>query len=297
MTPEEQRAIEAYKAAGVDVSDLEQAPEAQTPTEEKKPEEQKPAPETTEKEEESKEEPEKKDVTNPKPERKNRSIYDDLKSEREKRKETERENAELKRLLEQSKVATTTEAKQEAADDLEAFAKEIGADPQAIKRMRDLFLKDFTPAQPDESLRKSIEEFQEWRQANQSAIEAQHFEQEFAKATPTLKSLFPTASAEEMSAIKSELDRISHTEGWHDKELDYVAFKNQVALSVLVSPKKRGMESKGRKDVEEQSNDFDPNADLASMSPKQRMEWEAEYRRLSGTPGITKDTAGRSLIL
>ena len=79
--------------------------------------------------------------------------------------------------------------------------------------------------------------------ATSQAVEKQMFEEDFQKVTPALKELLPTASAEEMQAVKKEIDRLSHTKELHDKPLDYIAWKHKDTLTALVSPKKRGLES------------------------------------------------------
>jgi hypothetical protein len=91
---------------------------------------------------------------------------------------------------------------------------------------------------------------------------------------------------------------LSHSEKWHDKPLAYIAFENQDTLKALVSPKKRGMESKDRKEIPAGDFEFDPNADYSKMTPEQREKWEAEYRKAtaSGT-GLMTDSEGRKSIL
>lgn len=230
---------------------------------------------------------------------KKRSIYDEykekkseLKSERELREKTERENEELRRRVEAYEKAKPEE-KEEAGDELEKFAEEINADPQAIKRMREIFLKDI---KPDETLQKDLKEFKSWKAQNQQLIEKQMFEEEFSKTLPSLKTFFPNASEEEIGNIKKEIDTISHTKEWHDKDLDYVIYKNKDKLSTLVSPKKRGMESKGRKDVEEENYEFNPNADFSKMTFKEREQWEKTYKEMGKAEGLITDANGRKIL-
>jgi hypothetical protein len=162
--------------------------------------------------------------------------------------------------------------------------------------MRELFTKGITPAMhPD--IARDLAEFKAWKSQNSQVIEQQMFDKEFQAVTPTLKSLFPSISEDEVKAVRTELDRLSHRKEWHDKDLDYVLFKNKDALSPLVSPKKRGMESKSRRDTEQESFEFDPTADYASMTPAQREQWEAEYHKASSSKNLATDDKGRKLII
>lgn len=234
---------------------------------------------------------------------KKRSIYDEYKdkksearTEKERADTLERENAELKTKMEALQNAKTPEEKQDALDDLDKFAEETDADPEYLKKYRDLILKGIK-IEPDESLRKDLEEFKAWKAENQKSIDQSNFENEFAKANPVLKELFPSASEDEMKTIKSELNKLAHSAGWNDKELDYIAFKNKTTLGALVSPKKRGMESRDRKEGAEISTEFDPNADYASMTPSQRDNWEKTYREISKSPeGLTETSNGKKMI-
>ena len=283
--------VKEYLEAGVDLPELNE----EQPAKEDAPAPQPDAP----KGDEQKDEDEPLQET-PKVERK-RSIYDEykekkseLKSERELREQAERERDELKRLLEQRESAQTPEAQQDAQDELESFAREMGADPTAIKKMRDLFLKD---ARLDDGIQRDLAEFKAWKSQNAQLLEKQMFEEEYQRTIPTLKELLPGASDDELNAVKKELDRISHTEEYHDKDLEYIAWKHKDTLSTLISPKKRGMERKGRTDVQEESFDFDPNADLSRMSPKELDQWEKMYREMSETSTLATDAQGKKILI
>lgn len=290
---------EEYKkelaANGVEIPEVKKEETPESPKE--KPEEKK-----IEKPEAPKEETPEEPLQEPREPRK-RSIYDEykdkkleVKNERELREKAERERDEFRIKYETLEKANTPEERQEAKDDIEAFAKEINADPQVIKKMREVFLKDVKP-QTDESIKKDLEEFKAWKQNNSQVIEKQLFEEEFVRTVPTIKRLFPQATEEELNAIKKEVDSVSHTKEWHDKDLDYVVFKNQDKLQALVSPKKRGMEIKNRKDVSEIAFEFDPNADYSKMSMKEREQWEEAYKKATKAEGLLEDSQGRKIIL
>ena len=292
MTPEEQAAKE-YAEAGVDLPELTPTEE---PSTEETPEEEK-APEAPT--EEPKDEPE--TLQEPK-ERVARKLSDkykevktDLRTERELREQAERERDEYAEKLKGLTDAKTPEEKQDASDEIEAFAKEINADPATLRRMRELFIKE-TPGLSEED-RKAIEEIRAFKAQTQQAQERQLFEQELSKVTPVLKEYFPNVSDSELDTIKKELDRISHTKEWHDKDLEYIAFKHKETLSAFVSPKKRGMESKGRIDVETPSYEFDPNADLSNMSETEMEQWQTHYQSLTRNSGIATGRDGKKLLI
>lgn len=299
---EEEKYQKELKDAGVEIPEAEAKPEKEPEKEPEKPAKDAPAAEEPEKEP-KKEEPDPLKDEPKEPQRK-RSIYDDYKdkkleakTEKDLREKAERERDELKQKLEALGKAETPEEKKEAADDLEAFAAEIKADPAALRKMRDLFLKDFK-LPTDEALKKDLDEFKAWKTQNASAIEKQAFADEFQKATPKLKELFPNASPEEMTAIREKLDAISHTKEWHDKSLPYVAFEHKNELSALISPKKRGMEGNQRKgDEGADSFEFDPNADYSTMTAKEREAWEAKYKELTKHDGLVTGANGKKIIL
>jgi hypothetical protein len=236
--------------------------------------------------------------TVPTEERKPRSIYHDLKdtrtslkTERELREQAERERDEWK-----TKAEGKPEAKIEA-DDLDAFADEIGADPQVVKKMRELFLKDMPASTISPELQSKLDAFEVWQKDNGQAIATQQFETEFQSSIPALQKMFPTASAEDINSMKKEIDTLAHTTEFHDKEIDYIAFKNQEKLSTLITPHKRGLESKGRVDATNIPTDFNPNADISKMSAKELEVWEAGYKAMGKADELSTDSFGRKMIL
>ncbi len=298
MNPEEKVVMDSYTDQGIELP-----PEA-TPVPEPEGDEPAPEPATPEEPEAEPEgtpdgEPEAiEPLQNEPKEPKKRSIYNDLKdtrndlkSEREAREKAERELTELRSKLDGK---PPVESK---ADDLDAFAAEIGADPQAIKKMQELFLKNMPASTISPELQTKLEQFEKWQETNSSAIEAQQFETEFQSAVPQLQKLFPNASKEDIVAMKSEIDNLAHTPEYHDKEIDYIAFRNQDKLATIVTPRKRGLESKGRVDATHTPSTFDPNADITKMSPKEAEAWEKGYNELTKNSELTNDSIGRRVML
>lgn len=286
---DEQELKQEYAEAGVDLPELKEEPKVEEPPkEEPKPEESK----------EPLQDEQPKEAEKPvKP----RTIYDDYKDKKlEAKSATERaEQAEQERDQLAEKLRLATEGKGEdieAGDDAVAYAQKVGADPALVKRIIEDARKGFKP-ETDENLKKDLEDFKVWREQNSKVIEQQMFNDEFEKTVPTLKRLFPTIDDESMKAVRGELDKLSHTKEWHDKPLDFIAFKNEETLSALISPKKRGMESKGRQDDEAPSHEVDLTADYSKLSSKEKEAFEAAYKKATTTDGLLTDEKGRKSIL
>lgn len=233
---------------------------------------------------------------------KKKSIYKDykekkqlLKSETEKREQAERERDEFKSKLEKFEQAGTKEEKQEAKDEIEAFAKEINASPDALRKMKDLFFKDFKPT--SDISKEDMDAFKSWRAQNSVEIAKQAFNKDFEQATPSLRTFLPNAKESDLSEVKTELMKLSQKDEWKGKDLEFIAFKNRKELGALVSPKKRGMESKGRKEEGQMSDDFDPNPDFSQMTTKQMAKWEEQYRAAANVEGLVRDSAGKKIII
>ena len=295
MTAEEDKYKADLEAEGVEVE------EEKTEVVEETPVEDKPKEEPKETEEKPKEEP--KEVLPDQIETKKRSIYDnykekksELKSERELRENFETENTELKAKLEALQNADTKEEKKEALDDIDELAKEINADPAYLRKLKTIFLKDVKPAN-DESLKKDLADFKDWKTKNQEVIEKQLFEDEFSTVLPQIKSDFPKISDEEMKSVKQSLDKLSHSKEYHDKSLDYVVFKEKENLTALISPKKKGMETKERKDVASDDFDFDPNVDITTLSAGDQEKWEKHYRKSLETEELVNDSSKGKMIM
>ena len=295
MTAEEDKYKADLEAEGVEVE------EEKTEVVEETPVEEKPKEEPKETEEKPKEEP--KEVLPDQIETKKRSIYDELKdkksklrSEKELRENFEKENTELKGKLEALQNADTKEEKKEALDDIDELAKEINADPAYLRKLKTIFLKDVKPTD-DESLKKDLADFKDWKTKNQEVIEKQLFEDEFSTVLPQIKSDFPKISDEEMKSVKQSLDKLSHSKEYHDKSLDYVVFKEKENLTALISPHKKGMETKERKDIVSDDFDFDPNVDITTLSAGDQEKWEKHYRKSLETEELVNDSSKGKMIM
>lgn len=304
MTPEEQKYQEELKAGGVELPELNEKPKIEEipkieekPKAEEKPIEDKPKVEDKPKIEEKPkidEEPRK------------RSIYDDLKDrkkdlkeEREAREEAERQVTELKQRVENLEKARNPEDKKEAQDEIDKFiADHKEWDKPAIADLVSLVRKGVKPesAMSAED-RKVIEDARLITAKGNKDADKQSFETEYQATAPSIKEMFPQATVEELSEVKKTLEGLAHSKGWHDKELDYIVFKNKDILSKLISPKTRGLEPKGKQDIPELPANFDPNADYSKMGLKEREIWEEQYRKVTSHEGLVEDAQGRKLLI
>lgn len=234
---------------------------------------------------------------------KKKSIYSEYKKKKGEVRELkgkystlESQVSELTKKLEAFESADNKGDKENKLDELEEFAKSINADSEVIKKMRELFLKGVSP---DDSIKKELLDLKEFKKNYEKDIALVNFNKEFQDTLPSLKEMFPKASKDEVKAIKQAVEKLVHSKGeWNDKALDYVIFKNKDKLSKLVSPKKKGLESRERKDVVDMDDEFDPNADLTEMTGKQRAVWEKKYNKIMKQgSGLSSDGKGRKIII
>lgn len=305
MPTEEEKYQETLKAEGVDLPELEEKTDPEEEADEAD-EPEKPVTEPkTDDESEDDTTPADEDSTLQTPEKTHkRSIYKEFKDQKFKaRTEKERADvAEKERDELQQKLDTLSQAKKDgdptdlAEKDLLNYAAEVEANPELVKRII-AYTKKNAPAEIPEELRSDLNEFKTWKNDQKKATESQAFEQEFSASLPSIKEFFPTANDTELSAIKKELDTISHTKDWHDKSLKYIAFEHKVQLSALITPRKRGMESRERKDAGEVTTDFDPNPDFGKMTVKEMEAWNNQYRSAGKNEGLAKGRDGKKFII
>jgi hypothetical protein len=274
--PETPKETEASKEEQKDVP-AESADDKKPDEKQEEPADQK-APEADKKPEDEPKEPA---PTLPK---KPRSIYDDLKDTRkEKKAETERadaaeaEAARLKGLLDAKDGAKTPEQKREAADDIEAFATEQGLDAAGLKKLTDIILSKVPKVEMPDGLKP--DEVAAWR-ADRAAAARQAEDAQIQSQAPTIKEQLSITEPKELDAVMAEVTRLAHTPEFHDKEVEYIVWKNQAALSKLVSPKKPSFESGGQhaeapaeKDIDFSSGKVTPEQ-VASAARPPRQSYE-----------------------
>jgi hypothetical protein len=210
--------------------------EAPAPEEEKAPEADKPA------------EAEEKKDGDPAPEvplQKKRSVYDDLKETRKELKEAKVRLQELEGGKPADKPAEAPPKDAEPADELDAYAKENNLDAKALGRLAEIIAKRVPNAEVSKTERDQLAELKAW-QTDQLAKEQRAAEdREVLASAPAVKTQLEIHDDAELDAVMKEIVKLSHTEEFHDKEVDYIVWKKKDALSKLVSPKKPSFESGG----------------------------------------------------
>jgi len=302
MTEEEIYKAELEKS-GVDLPELKDKKDSKDEVVPKKPEPKDEEDESDDDESDDKDSGDSKGVDQDKS--KKRSIYDDyksnkkeLRSEKELRTIAETERDELKAKLEALNNADTKEEKSDAIDDLDQYAAKYESDPAALKELKDIILKGIKSPEIDKDLKETLGKFEKWQKDNVMTMAKSEFETEFTSMIPVVKQMFPNVSESDLSKIKSEVDKIAHSKGWEDKDMDYILFKHKTNLEKFVSPKKKGLESTDTNaEGDNIEFDFDPNADLSKMNSVQLDKWYQAYNKAAKSEGLMKDGEGRMSIL
>ena len=100
--------------------------------------------------------------------------------------------------------------------------------------------------------------------------EQSHFDGEWTKLVPEIQKQFPNASANELAEAKKVMDELSHTKEFHDKDLDYVLFKNQSKFSTILklAKGKKAGESPAREVEVQEENEDDIDLDPENIDPE-----------------------------
>ena len=193
------------------------------------------------------------------PLQKKRSMYDDYKEKKNEAKESKAEAdrllaenkakdakiAELNALVEASKTAKTKEEKEDVAKDIAEFAESIGADAAAVDKLEKFLKKRLTNTEDVGITKADVEFVKKFREDQAKTQATTEFQKEWSGFVPSLKKEFPHVSDEELASVQSEVDKLAHTAKYHDKEIDYIYFKEKEKLSKLISPKQPSYESGG----------------------------------------------------
>lgn len=203
----------------------------------------------------------------PTPPLKKRSIYDDyrdkkkelreaettLETERAARAAAETKAQELQALLDAKKDAATPEAKAEAADDIKAFAEKHGMSADALRELTSVILKQVPkgeqPAglsEEDKQKLAEVDGLRTWKQEQEAKATREAEDRAILNEASSVKTLLDVHDDIELQAVMAEIVKLAHTAAFHDKEVEYIVWKNKDALSKLVSPKKPSFEPTGQ---------------------------------------------------
>lgn len=168
---------------------------------------------------------------------------------------------------------------QEQEDEIKELAKELNFDEAKTRRLIEVARKGVETLSTED--REALKEYRESKQTREQERESREqdeiFATEWSALLPSIKQQYPNASDEQLAAAKEKMDELSHSEKFHETDLDYVFFKNPDAFkTVLFSPKQKTFES-GRPAPEESDElpEFDP-----SMTPAQFERWEKRQQAI-----------------
>jgi hypothetical protein len=216
------------------------------------------------------------------PKDKKRSIYDDLKDTRREAKESaaraeaaEAKVAELTALLDAQKDADTPKEKEKADDDLEAWAKEEGLTPEQVERFARIIASRIPVSGLSDEDKQLLAGAKEMINERQRAKE----DQAILDTAPTVKDQLSIHDEAELQAVMKEVVRLAHTPEFHDKEVEYIVWKNRDALSKMVSPKKPSFEPGSQPG---EGSDTEPDFSKGAVTPGMAQKAVEERSRSSG---------------
>jgi hypothetical protein len=214
---------------------------------------------------------------------KKRSIYDDYKDKKaeakaatERAAQAETRVAELEALLETRKDADTPAEKAKAADDIDAFAKEQGLDPAALDKLIGIVQKRIPGSTLPDDIEKDLADWRAFRAQQQQVAE----DQAILATAPSIKQDLGIHDDAELQAVMKEIVRLAHTKEFHDKEVDYIVWKNKETLSKLVSPKKPSFETGGQRG--DGAGEGEPNFSSGKVTPGEAEKAVADRGRSAG---------------
>jgi hypothetical protein len=220
----------------------EETPDVKVP-----PQEETPAPVTPKSEEESE------DKKPDEPLQTKRTIYKDYKEKKVELKESKAEidvlktqlaekNTEIENLKRKSEVAETPAEKQEISDEIKAIAEEIGADPEGIAKLTAFITKNVKPGETSALSAEDRATLDRVKHDDSKREATAQFTKEWNAFEPSLKKEFPHVSNEDLAVVREVVDKLAHTDQYHDKEVDYIYFKEKSKLQKFISPKRPSYE-------------------------------------------------------
>ena len=278
--PDENELVEATRKEMESLGLKPAEPEAVEPTE-TTPEVK---PETPEKEE-TKVEPKPEEVSNKEPSPRDFKEYKaELRAELQA--DYDKRLADLK--AEMSKTKPNEVTTENLEEEVKKLAAELQFDEAKTRRIIEVARKGIEPLTADD--KKLLEEYRadkEARQAKDAEREQDEiFTTEWNEVLPSIKTQYPNATDEQLQSAKDALDELSHSEKYHEMDMDYILFKEKESLGkILFSPKKATFESPRNAPLDDTSDEW-PEI-TANMTPNQILAAEKKRERI--TEGLGKD--------
>lgn len=237
--------------------------------------------------------------------------YSRFKTEKSNRQRAEQELSDRRQMTDAitaltQAVSTLQEGKpgqEPKPDEIEAAAKELegelgmetGLDSTALSKV---LRKAVTMAEkklgnklPKDVLDK-LKDLDDLKKQSQDAKESQHFNEEWSEVEPKLRAKFPNATDAMIGEAREKMDELSHSEGWHKYDLDYILYKNKKTFNTILKAAKSNRSGESghtiyapQSDESTAENDLDPT----EMTPETVKQMEDRDRRTSAAQGGTRD--------
>lgn len=206
--------------------------------------------------------------------------------------------ADLKAEMSKSKPNETTTENLE--EEVKKLADELQFDQDKVRRIIEVARKGIEPLTADD--KKLLEEYRADKEARQTKDQEREqdeiFTTEWNEVLPSLKAKYPNASEEQLQAAKDAVDELSHSEKYHELDMDYILFKENESIGkILFSPKQATFESPRNAPIDDNSDEF-PEI-TANMTPNQVLAAEKKQERMAESLGkeklrvTTRDDSGR----
>ena len=179
-------------------------------------------------------------------------------------------DAKLEKLREENgKKAPEEKTTDDLEADIEALSKELDFDKDKTRKLIEVARKGLEMSPADKEMLETLKARDEERE--QQDI----FNSEWSSLTKTLKAQFPNATDEQIQVAKEQMEELAFTENYHEKELDYVLFKEKAIFDkILFSPKQKTFET-GRVHETHETEILSATAEnIADMNPAQFDAWE-----------------------
>lgn len=180
-------------------------------------------------------------------------------------------------------------------EDVKSLAKELDFDEEKVRRIIEVSRKGLQLSAED---KQALEEFKSTKAERDSKEQEIVFNEEWT-ALP-VKTEFPNASEEQLAKAKETMDELSHSEKYHDKDMDYILFKERETFQkILFSPKAKTFESGRVSQTNEESDEFPEFR--PGMTPAEFESFEKSRERATDKLGREKmlmrttDDAGHSI--
>lgn len=160
----------------------------------------------------------------------------------------------------ENRLKDTDKGSKEESNVIKTFAEKHGYEPSEISELVGVLRSEF-----------GVDDLQQQSKARQEEMEIKAFNEEYKVLETKLKEEFPNASPAELKKARQKMDELAFSEWGHDKELDYILYKNKNTFNKIfgTGESKRPVEttSRGNKsfDKELSAKDFRGKKDFQKL--------------------------------